>query len=156
MKRDLPLLIATGFGLGHLPRAPGTWGALGAVLFYLILAPFLNFWGYFFISLFFCAVGVWSAQKAAETLAQRDPREVVIDEIAGQWIALWSCHSLGAIFWSFIVFRLLDIYKPPPIRQVDQLPGGWGIMADDVVAGILTGLLLFFVRLLIRILAEFS
>ncbi len=146
IRKDWIYFVATGFGLGRLPRAPGTWGSLGAVLFYLLLAPWIGLYGQILVALFWCVLGLWSSERIARRLDQKDPQEVVIDEIAGQWIALLGLYSLGGVFLSFVVFRLLDIYKPPPIRQADSLPGAWGIMADDILAGLFTNLLVSLVN----------
>jgi len=130
-------LLATGLGLGHLPRAPGTWGSLGALVLYLLLSPWLDLRAELIVVLSLSLLGVWAAGRMAAVRGVEDPQEVVIDEIAGQWLALVSA---GASFWAvlaFFLFRLFDILKPPPVRLAERLPGGWGIMADDLVAGLL-------------------
>ncbi len=133
-------LIATGLGLGYLPKAPGTWGSLGALGLYLVLAPRLSLGEELFLGLVFILLGVWAAERRAAWRGVKDPQEVVIDEIAGQWLALMGA---GLSFWvlpAFFLFRLFDILKPLPVRQAERLPGGWGIMADDLVAGVLANL----------------
>lgn len=128
-------LIATCGFLGRIPPAPGTLGALaGLGAFYLASllpdpAPGLLF-------LAATLVGVWAAGRHARDLGQKDPSAVVVDEFCGMWLALLAANpSLLAAGVAFFAFRLLDILKPPPIRQAERLPGGLGIMADDLLAG---------------------
>jgi phosphatidylglycerophosphatase A len=195
----ISLFIATACGLGHLPKAPGTWGSLAG----LALAM-LPFWGslasftiatkieggtsFFYstngVDVFLCAqiglavlvgaIGIFTSSVAATFWSQKDPQRVVIDEVSGQhltlllgcalpiWrstpafpanfgLALLTAHS--ALNWKylllgFILFRVLDIWKPFPVRQAESLPGGWGIMADDWTAGIYAGLGLWLARAL--------
>ncbi len=74
-----------------------------------------------------------------ETTGKSDPSEVVIDELAGQWFALIALpHTIGYGIAAFVLFRIFDIFKPPPIKQLERLPGGWGVMLDDVAAGVMT------------------
>ena len=83
--------------------------------------------------------GVWSAGRMERQAAQRDPSEIVIDEVAGMWCALLGApQSLWIFLAAFAGFRFLDIVKPGPIRRLEQLPGGWGVMLDDLAAGLLT------------------
>ncbi len=128
-------LIATCGFLGRIPPAPGTLGALaglGAFHFAGRLpdpAPGLLF-------LAAVVVGVWAAGRHARDLGQKDPAAVVVDEFCGMWLALLATDpSLVVAGVAFVGFRLLDILKPPPIRQAERLPGGLGIMADDLIAG---------------------
>ncbi len=153
--------IATGFYSGYIPWASGTWGSLVGVglalipgaanplpLALLIVAGFI--------------VGVNTSKRMAAVEGHRltrsaatakaifqagghaspDPSIVVIDEIVGMWIALYLLpQSMTAIAIAFVLFRIFDVIKPPPARQVERLPGGWGIMLDDVVAGIFANIL---------------
>src|ERR1700693_5400076 len=153
----MALLFATALGLGYLPLAPGTWGSLaGVALAYSLSSQRVvdvAFHGtYFVLSLvhlwllvvcFVSLLGVWAAGRAARHLATHDPQIVVIDEVSGQLLALllgggaftsavnWKYYVLG-----FILFRVFDIWKPFPVNRAESLPGGWGIMADDWVAGL--------------------
>lgn len=134
---------ATFFGAGYLKPGPGTWGSVAAVLVWAVAAACLHrslFWltvslaGGIALAL---VLGVPAATIAARESGREDPGFVVIDEVAGQWIALLACppdwaHALIAL----ILFRLFDITKPPPARQLEKLPGGWGIVFDDVAAGL--------------------
>lgn len=131
--------LATGLGTGYLWPAPGTWGSLLAlVVFVALLAPAGPV-----VQVAAClvvtAVGTWAAQVTAARLEEDDPSKVVVDEVAGMWIALVGVGTTPAwIGWglAFLVFRLMDIVKPFPARRLEDLPGGLGIMADDVVAGL--------------------
>lgn len=162
----LAIWLATGFGIGRIPLAPGTCGsalALGLHALLAMLAARLGFAGQAANSvpmpvklyllqgtaiLIVAGLGVWAAGRAADYLQQRDPKTVVIDEISGQLIA-WFGVALAdwrALVTGFLLFRLFDIWKPLLIRRTEGLPGGWGIMADDWLAGIYAALLLLLVR----------
>ena len=132
------LAIAT-FGVGYLPLIPGTFGSMVGVAIFLLL-------GVWQLQLLFIAVivvlGVWAAFRTERLLGLKDPGKVVVDEVAGQMISLLPLALLAdgpSIVWvivSFNLFRLFDIFKPYPARRFEFLPGGFGIMADDLVAGI--------------------
>ncbi len=139
-------LIVTGGGLGLLPRAPGTWGSLGALPLTWVLHGLGGIWLVVLATGVIFAVGVWATSVYLGG-GQDDPSEVVIDEIAGQMIALWplSWGLTVAVVdpwlfpwpgWvgAFVMFRFFDIVKPPPINWLDR-PGSWGVMLDDVAAG---------------------
>lgn len=136
-------LTATFFGAGYIKPGPGTWGSMAAVLLWAAAA-----WGLhpspLTLNLLLgsgillaLVLGVPAATIAARESGRHDPGFVVIDEVVGQWIALLGCprdwpHALVAL----ILFRLLDITKPFPARQLEALPEGWGIVFDDVAAGL--------------------
>ena len=129
--------LATGAGVGYSPLAPGTAGSLlGAALCF----PFLNLpWPvYLGAALGLTAIAVWSAGRVAAELGHPDPPQVVIDEIAGMWLAAIALpptlYDLTAVF---LLFRLMDVVKPGPIPRLERLRGGLGIVADDVAAGLL-------------------
>ena len=129
--------VATFFYLGKLPFAPGSWGSLGALALWLFLP--LSFSVHFAVILILFISGVYSSNKVAEDLADHDPSEVVIDEAVGMGISLFMLpHSLGLYILAFILFRFFDIFKPSFIYRIQNLPGGWGIMLDDVLAGFFT------------------
>lgn len=141
--RRLAVLLATGFGVGRLPLAPASWASLLVALFLLYSAR-LEFWAFGGVILCVFVVGVWAAGEAERSLG-RDASPIVIDEVAGMLLAVWGI-SLGArpavvLAIAFVLFRLLDVWKPFPIRQSQRLPGGWGVMVDDVLAGALANLL---------------
>ena len=129
--------IATFFYLGKLPFAPGSWGSLGALLLWLLLPVTFSVHLYALIILFI--LGVYSSSRMAKYLDDHDPSEVVIDEVVGMGISLFMLpHSLGLYLLAFILFRVFDILKPSFIYHIQNLSGGWGIMLDDVLAGLIT------------------
>ena len=91
---------------------------------------------------------IWAAGETARQAGMKDPQFVVVDEVVGQWLALAGARALNWKSWlaAFLLFRLFDIWKPFPARQAESLPGGWGIMADDWVAGIYAGIGLWLAR----------
>ena len=131
--------LATWFGCGLVPVAPGTVGSLAAT----VIAVFLP-WNPALFGVLLTPVAVWSAGETARELGREDPGIVVIDEVVGQWITFagtphpnWRALAIG-----FALFRLFDIWKPWPTRRLEALPGGYGIVADDVMAGIYAALVL--------------
>lgn len=151
------LAIAT-CGVGYLPFAPGTLGALvGAALYVTLWAGIYQMFALrvglnlinaytpqvalmFLITLAVSMVGIWAASRTERLQQKKDPSVVVIDEVAGQMIALLSwpflAHSGWTVISAFVLFRLFDIWKPYPIRRLEALESGLGIMADDLVAGV--------------------
>jgi len=139
-------LIATWFGCGYAPVAPGTAGSLAA----LVIAIALHYAGYgrgalLALMAILLAPGIWSAGIVAKETNSTDPQIVVVDEVIGQWITLAGAAIFNWKTWlaAFVLFRLLDIWKPAPARQLESLPGGWGIVADDVMAGVYGALAIF-------------
>jgi len=136
--------IALGGGIGLLPKAPGTWGAL---LGLSIWALFLARWPLIYqvaTAISLTVLGAFGAGLVAKEEAQEDPSKVVGDEIVGQMVALMGhTPSFLTLSLGFFLFRALDIFKPFPIRHAEKIPGGWGIMADDLVAGILANILIY-------------
>ena len=131
---------ATFFYLGKLPFAPGSWGSLGALIVWIYLPSSYLLQMIMIIILF--SIGVISSKKMAASMNNHDPSEVVIDEAVGMWIALFMLpHSIAIYSMAFILFRIFDIFKPSFIYRVQNLPGGWGIMMDDVLAGIIAWLI---------------
>jgi len=127
--------VATGFYSGYAPIAPGTAGSIVAVALYL-LPGFEQPITLSIVTLIVFFVGTTVSSQMEKILGE-DPPIVVIDEIVGQWITfLFIPKSLAMIALGFIFFRLYDIFKPPPARQVEKLKNGWGIMLDDIVAGV--------------------
>lgn len=146
-------LTATGFGAGFAPKAPGTFGALeGVGLFLLTLALPLASQQHFMLlvglNILLFAAGVWASKRTCEISNLEDPSQVVVDEISGQFIALAPLAfgwSVGLIILAFLLFRLFDIFKPYPIRKLEHLPNGFGVMLDDVLAGIFAALIVWLV-----------
>ena len=131
---------ATFFYLGKLPLAPGSWGSLGSLIVWFFIPSSYLLQMIMIIILFF--IGIISSKKMAVSMNDHDPSEVVIDEAVGMWIALFMLpHSIAIYSMAFILFRIFDIFKPSFIYRVQNLPGGWGIMMDDVLAGIITWLI---------------
>jgi phosphatidylglycerophosphatase A len=141
------IAIATWFGCGFFPVAPGTVGSLAALAIAYPLAVAAHWRPFYFAFLALAAlpVGIWSAGVTARERQIKDPGIVVVDEVLGQWITLAGASSLNWKSWlaAFFLFRLFDIWKPPPVRQLEALPSGVGIVADDVMAGVYGALVLF-------------
>jgi len=136
--RDPVQFLAFGLGSGLAPRAPGTVGSLAAIPIYLLFAHQPG-WLYASIVLVAAIAGVWLCGQASARLGVHDHPGIVWDEFVGLWIALWAVPvSAGWIALAFFAFRVFDITKPWPIRWLDRhARGGFGIMIDDVVAGVL-------------------
>ncbi len=136
---DLWTLAASGLGLGRLPRAPGTWATLGAVPLVWALGrlPWPAQVGLFLACL---PVAAAVCGRAARRVGVHDPPWVVLDEVMGYWVAvLGLAPSPLVLAAGFVCFRAFDILKPPPIRWFDRrIGGGWGILLDDVAAGLVT------------------
>jgi phosphatidylglycerophosphatase A len=196
-KPRLSIFFATAAGLGYIPKAPGTFGALGGLI--IVVLPFLlcanlsismgsaglatvyvdnrNVDPYLLMQivagLLVAALGVFTATRAARFWQEEDPQKIVIDEVSGQHLAIvlgcalpvwWRAPAVtwqptvwgflahdATLNWKyllvgFILFRAFDIWKPFPVRQAEALPGGWGIMADDWLAGIYAALGLWIAR----------
>ena len=142
------VFLATGFYIGNIPFAPGTFGTiLGLPLCFLL--GLLKLPLALVCTLLFILFAVWISHIAEKRLGERDPGCIVIDEIAGMAVALIGLpFNLTTGLIGFIIFRILDISKPFPIRALEKhLPGGLGVVADDVIAGIMANLLL---RVIIR------
>jgi phosphatidylglycerophosphatase A len=133
--------LAIWFGCGLSPWAPGTVGTLGAIPLHLLLCR-MGVAAHAASVVVFCGLGVWAAQRHAEARGETDPQSVVIDEVAGTLIALGMVRSEGYLAGgaALLAFRVFDIWKPGPIRQLEHArPLGLGIMLDDLLAGLLAG-----------------
>lgn len=138
-------LIASGAGAGFLPRAPGTWGSAAAAL---AGAALLRAGGRAALAAGAAAAvgaGLWAIPRAG---GDADPGWVVIDEVAGQWLAMLPLRrpSLPGVLAAFGLFRLLDIAKPGPIGAIDRVPGRFGVMGDDIAAGLAAAAVLWLLR----------
>ena len=137
----LATLVATFFGAGLLRPGPGTWGSAAAALIWFALARWIpGAWqpgvlaGLAAVAI---AIGIPAATRVARASRVKDPQFVVIDEVAGQWITLlFAPVAWKTVVAGFILFRGFDIVKPPPVRQLERLPEGTGIVVDDVAAGL--------------------
>ncbi len=154
-------IALTTFGVGYFPLAPGTWGsAVGVLIFLLIQKLELNYFAArspsglesawihvinLVLLFIFCLAGTWASTRAARIFQKKDPSEAVVDEVMGQLITFlfvpltisWKFMLVG-----FLLFRLFDIWKPYPVRQLEILPEGLGICADDILAGVYAGICL--------------
>lgn len=140
------LFLAFGFGSGLVRKMPGTIGTLAAIPVYLIFIQ-SNVWIYSVLTILVCISGIWICSAAAKLLGEHDFGGIVWDEIAGLLITMWLVpFSWYTLILGFVLFRFFDILKPWPIKWIDQkVEGGLGIMLDDVLAGVFSGLILFFI-----------
>ena len=143
-KNLLHIIISTGFGSGYFPKAPGTAGAVLATIIWFGLSLLLPSCHLFIttvvLTIFFTFIGAWSS-GIMEAYWGKDPSKIVIDEMVGVWIPLLAVNNNNEyyIYYSLaalLLFRLFDILKPLGIRKMEAIGGGWGIMLDDILAGI--------------------
>jgi len=156
--RSVHHAIATFCGLGHAPFASGTWGTAGAVVVVLLLGQVLPGnppWLYLPVVLglaaLLFAIGVPAANWAEREYGRKDPSECVVDEVIGYLVAVaWICPpGWAAALIAFFVFRATDVLKIYPSNKLEELPGGWGILLDDVVAGLYALVVMVPVRLFV-------
>lgn len=151
----LVVWVAQGFGAGRIPFAPGTFGSLVGLLWFFLLLRTANFWLYLAGTLLGLALSVWLCGKAECILNQTDPGSIVLDEITAMplcfvvWLAIpwFKRHNLPTPDWLltalvFVLFRLMDIAKPWPIRRTQKLPSGWGVTVDDGLAALYVAVLI--------------
>ena len=130
-------LIGRWFGVGLLPRAPGTWGSLAALPFAWAIAYFVAPVAVFAAAAALFFLGWWAAERMAAASGIADDRTIVVDEVVGQWLALSAAPlNPAAYVLGFTLFRVFDIWKPWPVSWAERLPGGLGVMTDDALAGI--------------------
>ncbi len=149
LRGQVALFFATFFYIGYIPLRPGTVGTVGAVgIFYL--ASGFSLLSYSLFLLGFIIFSVWVSGEAEGFLGKADPAQIVIDEVCGYLVTmLYVAPSLTNIIIGFFLFRVFDIAKPPPLRKLERLPGGMGVVADDVFAGIYANIALQIVTRLI-------
>lgn len=154
--------LATGFGSGYLKPAPGTWGTLAGLMAWLALVLIMGRSTWAFAPLALLAapvvltlVAVWASDQVVKECGQKDPSFIVVDEWAGIWFALTpllftvTVQPQPWLLWvarlvaPFMLFRLFDIWKPGVVDRAQHLPGGWGVVMDDVLAGILAALIVW-------------
>ena len=154
--------LATGLGSGYLKPAPGTWGSLAGLVVWLLLVIVLRRMGGAIAPGFLLVapvvltlVAVWASDRVVRETGQKDPSFIVVDEWAGLWFALTpllftvTVQPQPWLLWAarfvapFMLFRLFDIWKPGFVDSAQRLPGGWGVVMDDVLAGLLAGLLVW-------------
>ena len=153
LKEAFILLLSSWFGVGRLPLAPGTWGTLGAVPLVLIISYFGPIPAVISLAVIIL-LAVWTSDISQKVLGKDDPPEVVIDEVAGYFVAVFL---LPFSWWSFILgfllFRIFDILKPFPIRMIHKkVKGGIGICLDDIVAGVYANVCIRLVHLFVKLL----
>lgn len=136
-------ILATGFGSGYAPKFPGTVGTALAAIFAwyynLSIAQII------ILSL----LGVLICTKGEEILNRHDSPNIVFDEFCGFFIAVWNVDTFLLYLTAFVLFRIFDILKPYPINKLQELPGGWGVMADDIAAGIIARIGVYIAALII-------
>ena len=135
------VLVSTFFGVGRLAAAPGTWGSVAAILIWLAVyrrvPETLRPGALSSLIALSVVLGIPAATQVARAYGLKDPQSIVIDEVAGQWLSLvFAPVSWKTLIAGFILFRGFDILKPPPVRQLERLRGGLGIVADDLGAGV--------------------
>jgi phosphatidylglycerophosphatase A len=154
------LLTATGLGAGYSPVAPGTMGSIEGALLFIAIAiatdrlesrPGQQFAVAGLAAAILTALAIWTAGVYCRVSLVKDPQQVVIDEVAGQFIALLplaGALSITGVVSGFVLFRAFDITKPYPVRRLEHLSGGKGVVLDDVMAGVYAGTLVLAGRLL--------
>jgi phosphatidylglycerophosphatase A len=144
------LLLATGFGVGFSPMAPGTMGTLLAIPIFLLLSSIPSpVYECTIIAFFFLAS--WVSDKAQTHWGKKDDQRIVIDEIVGFFTTMmWLPRTALFMTLGFVLFRLFDITKPPPIRRLENVGGGYGVVLDDVMAGVYANMALQIIRWIIK------
>jgi len=138
--------FATGFGAGRMPLAPGTWGAAEGLLLVILIHVFLPAIQLPLIWILFVVLGILAivaADRMASLEEDPDPQNVVADEMVGQMVCfLWVPITTTSLILGFVLFRFFDISKPFPAGRAEHLPGGFGIIGDDLIAGVYAGLVI--------------
>ena len=143
-QKKLYVWLASWFGCGFINPAPGTWGSLGALPFGVVIFALSGAYGLGFAAFIITTIGLWAADKFDKAMDGHDSKMIVIDEVAGQWIALIpAALNPFLIILAFILFRFFDILKPWPICFIDKkVKGAAGVMGDDIVAGFFAAIIL--------------
>lgn len=151
LKQRLAFVLATGFGSGYSPFAPGTAGsAVG--LFFVWGMSFLGLTGQVVATLVITGLSMLAADIVAKSVGLKDPGLIVADEIAGMMVTMIAVPiTLKSALIGFVLFRVMDVVKPPPARQFERLKGGVGIVADDLMAGIYANVALHGVLMLVGV-----
>lgn len=140
--KAVKFIVGTFFGSGLLPKAPGTWGSLLSIPFIYFTSIYFSFTGVIIFVIVACLLSLWSTSEAVKRYGD-DPSQFVMDEVAGQSIVFLFAtfqpdisHDIYILTIGFILFRLFDIFKPLGINQLEKLPGKFGILFDDLLAGL--------------------
>jgi len=150
--------LATLFGVGKLPKAPGTWGSLAALILGSVLVHYITWPVFALIIAALFLIGTVAASAHEKATSEHDSPKVVIDELVGMWIVLFPLEAFGTQLGdfrydgllAFALFRFFDILKPWPIKILEKkIPGGLGVMVDDVVAGVMAALVLMAIGYLV-------
>lgn len=152
--------IATWFGAGFLPLVPGTWGSAATLPVVELLYRVAGLWTIAGFAVVAALAGIPAAGAVAKRRGVGDPSEVVIDEVAGQAISVFPVYLLaprerpiffwGSVLAAFFLFRVIDVWKPGPVGKLEALPGGLGIMADDLLGGVFAAALMSAALLLLK------
>jgi len=149
-QRTAALLLATWFGCGRSPIAPGTVGSLGATaVAWVAVGPLgLPMWSMAVAAAALFFPSVWAAREAEIEAGEHDPSWVVVDEVVGQWLALAAARPDQLVDWflAVVLFRFFDVVKPWPVRRLERLPHGYGVTADDAAAGLCAMIVLAVLR----------
>lgn len=139
----LAYLVATAGNVGRIPFVPGTFGTLAAVPLAYLLARAHHPWVFLAVAATVTVAGVWAAGVVEKREERTDPTLVVVDEVAGFLVTMAFLPATpGLLLAGFLVFRVLDVLKPPPAGRAEKFPGGFGIMADDLIVGVYANLIL--------------
>lgn len=142
-------VIATGFYIGYLPVAPATFSCILSTLLWFFLIPLKPV--YIFVTLSLLIVGTLLSHKLVRVWG-KDPRQIVIDEYASLLIPLYfTPKRIVPFMMTFLLFRIFDIVKPPPLRRLEKLPGGWGVMLDDIGAALYTTVIMIVIQIFITL-----
>jgi phosphatidylglycerophosphatase A len=143
----LALVLATWFGCGYFPWGPGTLGSLAALAIAVAVNARLGGTRQFLlaVSLMLLMPAIWAATKAAHYVGKKDPGLVVVDEVLGQWVTLLGATVFNPVSFAtgLVLFRIFDIWKPWPVRQFEKWQDGYGIVADDIAAGLYGAVILY-------------
>jgi len=145
-RSHVSFLIGTWFGCGYAPKAPGTVGSVAAILIAWPLCSLgFNNVGFAALAIAALPLAILAAGVVAIETGRKDPQIVVVDEVLGQWLTLGGAIRLNgrSLLLALVLFRIFDILKPPPIRLIERVPGGAGIVLDDMMAGLYAALVLF-------------
>ena len=147
MKYRVAYILGIWFGCGRVPKAPGTAGTLGAIPLYLLLAHYGGTLAVAAAAALITAVGVWASNQVVRKLGIKDPQIVCIDEAAGVLITLAAApYNWQGVLASVVLFRIFDQWKPWPARRAERLREGWGVVMDDVFAGLWGAVVLVIAR----------